>query len=335
MIDRVAEVNRVLLATAALADGESRAEKKAVIRQCEGTVIEGRIPDHESSIEYAKQIGLLKIDGKYVILTFEGRSFLDINPGELYDLSEDQKKFLIRSCYLHGVFREECAKILSGFSPSYGHGTYRWSWTDDPPLDGDTTIMEHLRELELLIRRDTYYEVNAEYVDTVAIFLAEGKGFTEEKFLTYLREKEAVADIAECIVLENEARRLREKGHVAEAMSIRSISKLRVNAGYDVESYNGKSKGVKYDRFIEVKGSRDSKVRFFWTDNEIRVAREFGTKYWIYFQGGIDLKVKKAKNKLLMFENPIETILNDGRFIKLPQGLIVEANLRGEILAVT
>lgn len=324
----------MLIAASALADDKHRADKEAVIRQCEGTVIEGRTPDHEASLEYASEVGLLHVDGRFVVLTGEGLTFLDMNPEKLYDLSEGQRKFLIRACYLHGKFREESFKLLSMFSPSYARDTYRWSWVDGPPLEGDANILEQLRELGLLVREQAWYEINAEFVDAVAAFLSEGKGFSEEKFMEYLHEREEVGKVAESLVVEFEGQRLRDAGHVAEALSVRRISRLRANAGYDIESFDGKSRGVNYDRFIEVKGAKSSKVHFIWSDNEMRIAKKLGPRYWIYFQGGIDLNSKKAKNKLLMFQNPIETILKDARFATTAQGVIVESEMRGELVAV-
>ena len=105
---------------------------------------------------------------------------------------------------------------------------------------------------------------------------------------------------------------------------------MKVNAGYDIESFNGKSKAMKFDRFIEVKGSGESTVRFFWSTNEIEIAGRLGDNYWIYYQGGIDKKTKKAKNKPLMFQNPQESIMKDTNFTKIQNGLVVEAKIVGE-----
>jgi len=290
------------------------------------------MPNHEATMNYAKHVELIRFEGGNLKLTEKGIDFLQMNPEKMYELSQGQKQFLIRACYLHGPFRESCHKALSHFSPSYGNKTYRWSWIDDSPIPGGEGLLENLRELDLLSRDDMRYEVNAEFVETVASFLAEGKGFTEKQFLEYLQEKEEVGEIAESLVMKFEAKRLRDAGHMAESMSVRSVSDLRVNAGYDIESFDGKSVGVKYDRFIEVKGARSPKVRFFWSENEIKKATELGKKYWIYFQGGIDLGAKKSRNKLLAFQDPIRSILEDGRFEKTPQGLLVEADLHGDSL---
>ena len=52
-----------------------------------------------------------------------------------------------------------------------------------------------------------------------------------------------------------------------------------VNAGYDIESYEG-DKPIK--RFIEVKAVFFSAPRFYWTLNEIRKSEELKDQYWLY-----------------------------------------------------
>ena len=86
-------------------------------------------------------------------------------------------------------------------------------------------------------------------------------------------------------------------GHAVEAHCVRRISNVRVNAGYDIESFDGPSPPVAYDRFIEVKGAKSDKLRFFWSDNEIKVAKKLGKRYWIYFQGSVDVKNGVARDE--------------------------------------
>ena len=74
-------------------------------------------------------------------------------------------------------------------------------------------------------------------------------------------------------------------------------------------------------------------VRFIWTPNEIEVANKLGENYWIYYQGGIDKKKKIAKNRPLLFQNPLKSIMKDSRFTLTQNGIIVEAKLAGEIIA--
>ena len=113
-------------------------------------------------------------------------------------------------------------------------------------------------------------------------------------------------------------------GHVIEARCIRRISHVRVNAGYDIESFNGPSPAVNYDRFIEVKAARGPQMRFFWTQNEIQVATRLGERYWIYFQGTVNVTKGIARNEPIMLQNPARSVLRDGNFKTTPHGLIVE-----------
>jgi hypothetical protein len=84
--------------------------------------------------------------------------------------------------------------------------------------------------------------------------------------------------------------------------------------------------------FIEAKGSRGADLRFFWSENEMKVAEELGPRYWIYFQGGIDKNSGTARNRVLLFQNPLETILRHTAVTTTRHGLLVEGRLRGDRL---
>jgi len=328
MIDKLAELNRVLLAVHDLQDTKGIADTTAVIEYCKGTVIEARIPNHEVSISFAAQLNLLTVRGTEISLTESGVGFLDLNPDNLYDLSEAQKKLLLRICYLHGPLREQARNTLQEFSPALQGDALHWSVYDSSPFP-DEWAAEHLHQLGLLQRQDDGWRVSAEYMKTVVVFLEEGKGWSEERFKEYLKEKEEVGRLGEDIVRTFEARRLTEMGHSVEAHCVRRISTLRVNAGYDIESFDGPSPAVCYDRFIEVKGARGAEMRFFWTQNEIQVATRLGKRYWIYFQGAIDVAKGIARNEPIMLQDPAKSILQEGTFRTTPQGLIVEAEMKG------
>jgi hypothetical protein len=332
MIDKLAELNRVLLAVRDLVDPEGFADVKIVIEHCKSPVIEARMPDHEISVSFAVTVGLLTHRDTSVGLTENGLSFVDLNPGGDYDLSEGQKKLLLRICYLHGPLREHSRNILREFSQTLGGDALRWSSYDSSPLPVEWAA-EHLNQLGLLQRRDDGWEVRAEYSSTVAVFLEEGAGWSEEEFREYLKEKEEVGRLGENLVKAFETHRLTKMGHEVEARCVRRISNVRVNAGYDIESFDGPSPAVNYDRFIEVKGAKGPHMHFFWSQNEIQVATRLGERYWIYFQGSIDVKKGIARHKPIMLQDPVKSVLKDGKVKITPQGLIVEAKITGEPIA--
>lgn len=327
MISKVAELNRILIVLESMNDGDYGADYTNVLRQCEGTVIGGMLPDHNLSIEYAKTVGLVKSKGSKLLLTEGGKSFLELNPDKFYELSSEQKQLLIRVCYLHGPFRLQTLELIKLFSPNYEEKTFKFFVLENNISVDQQGLIEHLVQLELFIRNESLLEVNSEYVDTVASFISEGKGWTEESLEEYLKERKEVGNIAEQIVLKYEKNRLNKLGCKVECNSVRQISKLRVNAGYDIESYNKRAPNLNYDRFIEVKGAKSSKLRFFWSDNEIKIAKKLGEKYWIYFQGGINHLTGNTENELLLIQNPIINILKNPHFKTTPQGIIVEGDL--------
>lgn len=328
MIEKLAELNRVLLAVKELVNIDGIASVTAVIERCKSTVIEARIPKHDISISFAEQLGFLTTGDAIVSLTENGLDFIDLNPTSLYDLSEGQKKLLLRTCYLHGPFRKQARSILMEFSQALGGDDLRWSTYDSSPLS-DEWVAEHMNQLGLLRRINDGWEVSTEYKNTVAVFLEEGEGWSEEKFREYLKEKEEVGKLGEDLVKAFESRRLESMGHMVEARCVRRISNVRVNAGYDIESFDGPSPGVNYDRFIEVKSARGPQMRFFWSHNEVEVARRLGERYWIYFQGAVDVAKGVARTEPIMLRNPVKSVFQDGKCTTTPQGFIVEAKMTG------
>lgn len=332
MIDRVAELNRVVIALKNVIEEDGNADYTNVLNQCDSVVIEGRLPNHKVSIGFAQDVGLIQKKGSRLILTKNGESFSEFNPNNFYDLSSDQKKLLILTCYLHGTFRLQSFELIKRFSPDYRKKTFSFPIADTNLIMDKSWLIEHLVELDLLLRDKTNLYINPKYVDAIASFRSKGKGWSEESWIEYWKERKEIGDIAEGLVLSFEKSRLTKLGCKVEAVSVRNISKLMVDAGYDIESFNRKTSTLDYDRFIEVKGAKDPKVKFFWSDNEIKKAKKMGQKYWIYFQGGIDAKTGITKNEPLLFQNPIKNILKNPNFKKTPQGVIVEGDLKGKLI---
>ncbi len=104
-----------------------------------------------------------------------------------------------------------------------------------------------MEQLDLVVQTRDGYEVKKSYAQTVATFISEPKGYTEAELLKWLEEKKQLGNFAEKLVLAYEIARLNELGHVVEAKCVKAVGKLKTNAGYDIESFNGKSKGMHFD----------------------------------------------------------------------------------------
>lgn len=331
MIDQIAELNRVLIIVKSLAVDEHGVERDIVIEQCRSIAIEGRMPEHADSIEFALKIGLLKIQGKKkVLLNDDGNSFLDLNPEEFFDLTDQQKKYLLRRSFFDGIFHKPAKECLRCFEKSDENKTFTWSSTDGKPFGKDGWIMVYFEQLGLVWRRKENLIVKKEYASTVAGFISEPKGWTEEEHFEYMKEKKELGDLAEQLIMQCEVERLKKSGHVVESHCIKHIGKLDVEAGFDIKSFDGKSHGMQFDRFIEVKGSRGPGIRFFWSQNEMKVAEDLGDKYWIYYQGGVRVETGTALYEPIVYQNPLESLKLNGRLTIKENGVIVEGKVNAK-----
>jgi hypothetical protein len=186
--------------------------------------------------------------------------------------------------------------------------------------------------LGVLEETEEGYIVRNEYLNTITTFINEPKGFTEEQMLEWLQEKKKLGDTAEHLILKFERERLKLSGFHVESKCVRLVGKLRTDAGYDIESFNGKSSDMHFDRFIEVKGSVQPKLRFVWSSNEMKVAEKLKEKYWIYYQGGIDTETGTSKYKPILLQDPFHTISLNPKMTRTENGVVIAGPIMGELI---
>ena len=332
MIEHIAELNRVLFTAKSLSVEDEQVAVESLIKHCQDIAIESRMPDHAITVDFSVEMGLMKLASeKNVLISDEGRAFLEFNPDELYDLSDMQKQYLLRSFFLDGKFRSQVRACFRCFIASKKRGTFFWSFVDGIPFGENAWIVNHLEQLGVLEEVEEGYVVRNEYLNTITTFINEPKGFTEEQMLEWLQEKKKLGDVAENLILSFERDRLKSLGFQVESKCVRPVGKLRTDAGYDIESFDGKSPNMLFDRFIEVKGSVQPKLRFVWSSNEMKVAEKLKDKYWIYYQGGID-DTGKSKYKPILLQDPFHTISLNPKLTRTENGVVIAGPITGELI---
>lgn len=118
---------------------------------------------------------------------------------------------------------------------------------------------------------------------------------SEERFRAIQKTREQIGLAGENWVVNYERNFLSENGHNELADRVSRISQSSVWAGYDVLSYEPNS----YEKYIEVKTTALSKLEFFLSANELEVATEMKSRYWIYFLSEI-----YGIPKLVRIQNP-------------------------------
>ena len=109
---------------------------------------------------------------------------------------------------------------------------------------------------------------------------------------------------------------------------IKQVSTEDTSAGYDIASFDGTSVLLAHDRFIEVKATSSSRIRFYWTKREREVATKLKEKYWLYVftDCHIDTPYQGVPK---IFQNPIITVLDDENFEIEEDTLYIYEKIRG------
>ena len=310
MLTNLREINRVLLGTYELST-ESGALIANVIIHCSDIALEGRIGNHQETIDFCITVGLLRRKNDRIIISELGGQFLFHNKEKKYSLNDKQKNLLSMNCFLKGKFSKHVQPILEQFRPDHSKMTFVWSNEFGIKLQADGDLLNLLLQSEILFQSKDIYLVNPQYAYLVSSFKASHK-MTSEELEERLAENNEVGKIAENIVVNYEKKRLFDAGCKMESDRVLDISAIDISAGYDVLSFNDKS--FDHDRFIEVKGSRGTEISFIMSKNEIEVARKLGEQYWLYFVGGVDTDTKTSSKEPQLFQDPANTILSNENF---------------------
>lgn len=89
--------------------------------------------------------------------------------------------------------------------------------------------------------------------------------------------------------------------------NIQIISEIDVKAGYDIKSYKSDT-SILLDKLIEVK-SYSGKPYFYWSKNEIKVAKQEKDNYFLYLVNRDEMNNKNYQP--LMIQNPYKNILDN------------------------
>ena len=167
-------------------------------------------------------------------------------------------------------------------------------------------------------QKKTTFWVHPNFESMLAQFCKKSSTTLSLKQLQARLEADAIAGAkAESFVLKYERRRI---CNPVLQRQIKQISEIDVCAGYDIISYEN-DKSTFYDRFIEVKAI-PQKPSFFWSRNELEIAKLHGEKYFLYL---VDLsKIENAEYCPQIISNPVQSIMKSPDWIVEPESYHVQ-----------
>lgn len=149
------------------------------------------------------------------------------------------------------------------------------------------------------------YVVQPEYIHLFALAIEKKTTYTTAKLKRKLIEKDKIGSAAELAVLKYEKDRVDpEYEKLVEHISVKNEA-----AGYDIKSVTVVGDNTE-PRYIEVKAVSPDSYRFYWSQNEIRVAKLLNKNYYLYLLP-VESKMGFAINKMKIILNPIQVIFDN------------------------
>jgi len=171
-----------------------------------------------------------------------------------------------------------------------------------------SAVRNLLLELEFITvsEDNTTYFINPIYTE---LFMSQfsRRRLSPEKFKKNQINNESIALKAEISIIEFESSRLTNISllpHEIEHTSLKNVL-----AGYDIKSYENylDINFNRIERYIEVKAVSIEDYNFYWSRNEIQIAKVFGEKYYLYLLPVISKNLFDFDN-LIIKQNPYKNI---------------------------
>ncbi len=237
----------------------------------------------------------------------------------------DMKEFLVEKLISENNKYSMCVtKFLDNFKYHDGNFIYTPGKTKRLQQSGLRNFLHDLGLVELQKNSQTY-QLNTDK----SLLLAEHtrmSSLNPELFIVLQTIKKEIGDKAEICVMSYEQKRLKNNSKLLNRLE--HVALKNVSAGYDILSWERTTDiSEEIPRYIEVKAVPADTNRFYWSSNEINMAKKYGELYCLYL-------VPRIKNNFLINEiriirNPIVKVFEcDGWEHKIEKYSIWSNNKR-------
>jgi hypothetical protein len=261
-----------------------------------------RYPNPEPALMVAIVVGLLRRDGRYILLTETGKLFLRLESDNKADVTREQASLLLGLLLDDDSINMRVGALFRFF----GKGSSGKLEAKSSPATWDRLTLataKILQQLGVLEEYDGKLFLNTVFEPIFPRHLLRLTALNEQALWARLEAQRIRAKRAEEIVLLEEQKRLFKLGRPDLAELVVRISAEDVSAGYDIGSFDRDGA----PRFIEVKSSSGRAIRFEWSVREREVAFYYTRRYWIYFVPFANI-VERRNFPILMLRNPAHLI---------------------------
>ncbi len=299
--------NKVLISLSELTPIGGLCSVDSLINQCKSVVFGGQRGEYDSVLNHCKYTGLVQIKNKNITISTLGQKFLNANRERYFEINEAQKQLITERIIFLGAWSHHARELFNSFSLNHVTETYELSIIDTPLSKNQDASIHFFKYLGILQEKKFVIQVDKKYSELVYRLTADGKAISEQQLEKILMENRRLGAKAENAVVEFEKERLRKLGRLAQAELVKRISTINIAAGYDIESFDGTTDEIFPNRFIEVKATSGDLLRFYWSINEMNVAKKKKNLYWIYMMTGF--REDRPRDTIpILIQNPEHSI---------------------------
>ena len=275
----------------------------------------------DGGVATLKAIGLLKVSSDNILIIPDRYKYLvkyqDILQGKIINLllnaiSKDQLFNMIFDGS-HMYYEPPYGIIINNSAFRFKYSKLKQLLIDFKIIIPHSIISNQYRIMESYIDFFSSIEISKN-ISSIEMSLDEFKRLNELK--------EGYGEDAENFVLKYEIAKFKFTNLVKY---IEKISDLNVAAGFDIISVHGINSSSP-DKFIEVK-SYSGSLNFYWSKNEVRVAKEERNNYFLYLVNRDEMN--DIDYSPIMIQNPFESVFNNKEWSKEPQSWKFEQKVDG------
>jgi len=264
--------------------------------------VEKRYLDHapkfETTLRFLTEIGAVQQKNSLLSIT-------QILPEESAPFAGQDLTGVLISLILRrrSRYRSEMFRYLKRFQVTSGQATHRPTVEERSAESPVRNFLMELRVIEYDSSEDRYV-VSPEYNALYAQAKHNPHSVSPYALVERLEEQEGIGFSAEIAVVSYERQRVGSQlAHRVDHVALRNVA-----AGYDIQSVSVCVGNKTLPRYVEVKAVPSGTFRFYWTSNEVNVAKSFGSWYYLYLLP-VDRGESFDVGRLRIVRDPYSTVL--------------------------
>ena len=278
---RIIEINKMLFYAQKHA-GRLGIPHHTLLREIRRVRLTEESSNYQTVLDTCRFLNLVTVIKQNVNITNDGIQYLKHMTRDgskaVLDPNTTQKNFLLGLVEKQAITNSRMQRFFDKFQIDFSQPDKKWfALQKITELPDDLVV-----EIGLVESYGNRLEVNKSK-STLVSKIKNRSYVTEDDIVRNLDKQRRVGSDAEKYTVDYEKKRLISASFPDMALGVQKISDVDPYAGYDILSFNGGGQSYVHNRRIEVKGTSTNINRFYWSRNEINVARKYGNEYWIYF----------------------------------------------------